>query len=64
MLKFYKNHLRRRQKKVLFVQLGGIFEKDDELKAIINQLTAIRQGTDLTIVATDLKEGASSFSLL
>ncbi|TNV85361.1 hypothetical protein FGO68_gene3696 [Halteria grandinella] len=64
MLKFYKNYLRRRQMKVLFIQLEGAFS-DQRQKEILEKLTAFKEkNPDVKVLLTDLKEASSLFSLL
>jgi len=59
MLKFYKNHLRRKQETVCFLQVEG------DMAGIPSLLSKAKaQHPEAKIVVTDLREGSSTFSLL
>ena len=56
MLKFYHTHLRRKQAKILFLQVEG------DMAGILALLS--RAPSDLQVVVTDLRDGSQVFSLL
>ena len=61
MLKFYRNHLRRRQQEVLFVTLNSIDITNEQIRNLVDKLT---KTPNVTVVLTDLKDGPGIFSLV
>lgn len=61
MLKFYRNHLRRRQQEILFVTLNNrnIDITNEQIRNLVDKLPK-----DVTVVLTDLKDGPGTFSLV